>query len=69
MGGGMTTCPTCNQSLPIRDIGEAVGLSSFSTVHAHLRILQRQKRVVWEPTLNRTIRVVTPQAHSGTGEK
>ena len=39
----------------VRDIGEAVGLSSPSTVHAHLRTLQEKGYIRTDPTKPRTI--------------
>ncbi|HLN06868.1 MAG TPA: helix-turn-helix domain-containing protein, partial [Acidimicrobiales bacterium] len=58
----------------VREIGEAVGLTSPSTVHTHLQVLQREgylKRdptkpraiiVSWEPSSGAAIRV-RPVAH------
>lgn len=42
----------------VRDIGAAVGLSSSSTVHVHLAELQRQGRIVKDPKIARSIRLV-----------
>ena len=41
----------------VREIGEAVGLTSSSTVHAHLATLQRQGFLVRDPTKPRAIEV------------
>jgi repressor LexA len=41
----------------VREIGEAVGLTSSSTVHAHLAVLQRQGYLRRDPTKPRAIEV------------
>jgi repressor LexA len=41
----------------VREIGEAVGLTSSSTVHAHLAVLQREGYLVRDPTKPRAIEV------------
>ncbi|HVM05729.1 MAG TPA: transcriptional repressor LexA [Acidimicrobiales bacterium] len=41
----------------VREIGEAVGLTSSSTVHAHLGTLQRQGYLLRDPTKPRAIEV------------
>ncbi len=41
----------------VRDIGEAVGLSSSSTVHTHLQLLQREGYLRRDPTKPRTLAV------------
>jgi repressor LexA len=41
----------------VREIGEAVGLASSSTVHAHLKTLQRQGYLRRDPTKPRAIEV------------
>lgn len=41
----------------VREIGEAVGLSSASTVHAHLKLLEREGYLVRHPTKPRAIEV------------
>src|SRR5881409_1685468 len=41
----------------VREIGEAVGLTSSSTVHAHLATLQRQGYLRRDPTKPRAIEV------------
>lgn len=48
-----------NQYPPsVREIGEAVGLSSTSTVHFHLRQLQDEGRLSVRPNSPRTLRVL-----------
>ncbi len=42
----------------VREIGEAVGLSSSSTVHAHLRTLEQAGLIRRDAVLTRAIRVV-----------
>src|SRR5579863_9008234 len=39
----------------VREIGEAVGLTSSSTVHTHLQVLQRQGYLQRDPTKPRAI--------------
>ena len=41
----------------VREIGEAVGLTSSSTVHAHLSTLQRQGYLLRDPTKPRALEV------------
>ena len=41
----------------VREIGEAVGLASSSTVHAHLQVLQRHGFLLRDPTKPRAIEV------------
>lgn len=41
----------------VREIGEAVGLTSSSTVHAHLQVLQREGYLQRDPTKPRAITV------------
>lgn len=41
----------------VREIGEAVGLTSSATVHSHLAVLQRQGYLVRDPTKPRAIEV------------
>ncbi len=41
----------------VREIGEAVSLTSSSTVHAHLKVLQREGYLVRDPTKPRAIEV------------
>lgn len=49
----------------VREIGEAVGLTSSSTVHTHLQVLQRQGFLQRDPTKPRAI-VVSFEPASGT---
>lgn len=42
----------------IREIGEAVGLSSSSTVHSHLRTLERHRYIRRDPAKPRSLVVV-----------
>jgi repressor LexA len=49
----------------VREIGQAVGLASTSTVHAHLNTLQRQGYLRRDPTKPRAIEV-RYDANSGT---
>ncbi|MHB1986844.1 MAG: transcriptional repressor LexA [Acidimicrobiales bacterium] len=48
----------------VREIGEAVGLTSSSTVHAHLQVLQRDGYLQRDPTKPRAI-VVNFETSSG----
>ena len=48
----------------VREIGEAVGLTSSSTVHAHLQVLQRDGYLQRDPTKPRAI-VVNFESSSG----
>src|SRR5579875_1912401 len=48
----------------VREIGEAVGLTSSSTVHAHLQVLQREGFLQRDPTKPRAI-VVNFEPNSG----
>ncbi|HUY30512.1 MAG TPA: transcriptional repressor LexA, partial [Acidimicrobiales bacterium] len=48
----------------VREIGEAVGLTSSSTVHTHLQVLQRQGYLRRDPTKPRAI-VVSFEPASG----
>ena len=48
----------------VREIGEAVGLTSSSTVHAHLQVLQREGYLKRDPTKPRAI-VVSFEPSSG----
>jgi repressor LexA len=41
----------------VREIGEAVGLTSSATVHSHLAVLQREGYLVRDPTKPRAIQV------------
>jgi repressor LexA len=46
----------------VREIGEAVGLSSSSTVHAHLKALEQAGLITRDAVLTRAIRVVSGDA-------
>ena len=49
----------------VREIGEVVGLTSSSTVHAHLAVLQREGYLRRDPTKPRAIEVrFDPSSHS-----
>lgn len=48
----------------VREIGEAVGLTSSSTVHAHLQVLQREGYLQRDPTKPRAI-IVNFEPSSG----
>lgn len=48
----------------VREIGEAVGLSSTSTVHFHLTNLQRQGKITHHPKWPRTITLTEDEAAS-----
>lgn len=51
-----------NHIMTVREIGMAVGLSSSSTVHAHLKVLQRQRKIRMPTGLTRSIEVIrTPE--------
>lgn len=49
----------------VREIGEAVGLSSSSTVHAHLRKLETLGHIRRDAVLTRAIRVVPDRSQMG----
>jgi repressor LexA len=50
----------------VREIGERVGLSSSSTIHAHLKTLERRGFISRDPTKPRALRSeVTPHGSSG----
>ena len=42
----------------VREIGDAVGLSSSSTVHSHLERLKRKGYIQWDPTRQRTLKII-----------
>jgi repressor LexA len=44
----------------VREIGERVGLSSTSTIHAHLKALERRGLITRDPTKPRAMRSSTP---------
>ncbi len=49
----------------VREIGERVGLSSSSTIHAHLKALERRGMISRDPTKPRALRsdLNAPQSH------
>jgi len=47
----------------VREIGEAVGLSSSSTVHNHLNQLERRGLIRRDPSKSRTVQLVEEAAH------
>jgi len=51
----------------VREIGEAVSLSSSSTVHAHLKAMEQAGLIRRDAVLTRAIRVVTPLSADGAG--
>jgi repressor LexA len=53
----------------VREIGEAVGLTSPSTVHSHLETLQRRGFLRRDPTKPRAIEVRWDRASGGTAER
>ena len=53
----------------VREIGEAVGLTSSSTVHSHLSTLQRQGFLRRDPTKPRAIEVRWDPASGATAER
>ena len=53
----------------VREIGEAVGLTSPSTVHSHLETLQRRGYLQRDPTKPRAIEVRWDPASGGTAER
>lgn len=53
----------------VREIGEAVGLTSSSTVHAHLSSLQRLGYLRRDPTKPRAIEVRYDPSSGATGER
>jgi len=53
----------------VREIGEAVGLTSPSTVHSHLETLQRRGYLRRDPTKPRAIEVRWDAASGGTAER
>jgi repressor LexA len=48
----------------VREIGERVGLSSSSTIHAHLKALEKRGMIHRDPTKPRALRSETPNAPS-----
>lgn len=54
----------------VREIGEAVGLTSSSTVHTHLQVLQRQGYLRRDPTKPRAIAVqFEPESGAAIGSR
>jgi len=53
----------------VREIGDAVGLTSPSTVHSHLETLQRRGLLRRDPTKPRAIEVRWDPASGGTAER
>ena len=53
----------------VREIGEVVGLSSSSTVHAHLKTLQQLGYLRRDPTKPRAIEVFFESTTGGTAER
>lgn len=52
----------------VREIGERVGLSSSSTIHAHLKALEKRGIILRDPTKPRALRSAQqPAAHGGDG--
>lgn len=51
----------------VREIGEAVGLASSSTVHGHLERLEKKGLIRRDPTKPRAIEILGPD-DTGTGE-
>src|SRR5205807_4993992 len=47
----------------VREIGERVGLSSSSTIHAHLKTLERRGYITRDPTKPRAMRSEMPGAN------
>jgi repressor LexA len=47
----------------VREIGERVGLSSSSTIHAHLKTLERRGYITRDPTKPRALRSEMPGAN------
>jgi repressor LexA len=52
---------TRNYPPSVREIGEAVGLSSSSTVHNHLNQLERRGLIKRDPSKSRTVQLVRDQ--------
>ena len=48
----------------VREIGEAVGLSSSSTVHNHLNQLERRGLIRRDPSKSRTVQLVETLSNS-----
>ncbi len=52
----------------VREIGERVGLSSSSTIHAHLKTLERRGLISRDPTKPRALRSTIPDSGSAVPE-
>jgi repressor LexA len=50
----------------VREIGQAVGLSSSSTVHMHLNALERKGLIHRDPTKSRTVEIVGAAVQNAT---
>jgi len=50
----------------VREIGERVGLSSSSTIHAHLKALEKRGMIHRDPTKPRALRSETPTPPAGS---
>ncbi len=61
---------TAEQGYPpsVREIGERVGLSSSSTIHAHLKALERRGLIHRDPTKPRALRSSDSGARAGLPE-
>lgn len=44
----------------VREIAGALGISSTSTVHHHLRALQAKGKLTWAPGKQRTLQILQP---------
>lgn len=53
----------------VREIGEAVSLSSSSTVHAHLKSLEERGYIVRDAVLTRAIKLVSPRSVERSPDK
>ena len=71
MSNGCSTNGCTSRGFPpsVREIGEAVGLTSPSTVHSHLETLQRRGYLRKDPTKPRAIEVRWDAASGGTAER
>jgi repressor LexA len=53
----------------VREIGQAVGLSSSSTVQNHLNALEQKGHIRRDPTKSRTVEVVGAEPHPATSSR
>ena len=53
----------------VREIGQAVNLSSSSTVHAHLKTLEEQGHILRDPVLTRAIKLSPGSGESQRGSE